>query len=267
MATGTRHNEPVPHRTVKRSAPVATIIIEPIDDAARALWDATLDLADELPERGWTLVGGLMVQLHAYRYGQSGMRATTDIDILANSREHPRSVTEVIAERLLELGYGVADHTGLVGPPTVYSFERQGEVVDVLGPDGMKNLPPRTLDNNETIQVPAGTQALDRTETVEVRVRGGRTGFLLCPSLAAALLLKARVATSAGRGQDRGDLVLLLSCVEDPIALKQQLRKKELNWLRQASGGLRIDDGDLLDLVTAEQLARARATYALLSAA
>jgi len=266
MARGRGHNAVTPGGAARRSAPAATVVIDPIDDASRDLWDATLDLADELPDGGWALVGGLMVQLHAYRYGQAGVRATTDIDILANSRARPRSLTEVIAERLLVLGYQVAQQTGLIGPPTIYRFEREGEIVDVLGPDGMKGLPPKTLGNNETFQVPGGTQALARTETVEVRVQRGRTGVLRCASLPAALLLKARATQSAGRGQDRADLVVLLSCVDDPFALKQQFRKTELAWLRNAAN-LRIDNSDLADLLPAEQLARARAAYALLTAA
>lgn len=98
--------------------------IEPVDEEARQLWDAAIALADELPARGWALVGGLMVQLHAYRHGQAGVRATVDIDILADSRQQPRSLTEVVAQRLLELKFEVAQQTGLIGPPTVYRFER-----------------------------------------------------------------------------------------------------------------------------------------------
>ena len=263
MACGRRRSEPRLDGDVRGSAPTATVVIDPIDDSARILWDATLDLADELPDRGWTLVGGLMVQLHAYRHGQAGVRATTDIDILANSRELPRSLTEIIAERLLVLGYQVAEQAGLSGPPTIYRFERGGEVVDVLGPDGLKGIPPKTVGKNETFQVPAGTQALARTETVEVRVQGGRIGVLRCPSLPAALLLKARA--THGRDQDRTDLVALLSCVDDPITLKQHFSKRELTWLRNAKN-LRIDDTDLADLFPAEQLTRARATHALLTA-
>jgi hypothetical protein len=248
---------------VSGSVPIARVTIDPIDDSARVLWDAALDLADELPGRGWTLVGGLMVQLHAYRYGQSGVRATTDIDILANSREQPRSLTEVIAERLLVLGYEAAHHTGLMGPPTLYRFEREREVVDVLGPDGLKGMPPKTIGKNETFQVPAGTQALARTETVEVQVQGGRVGVLRCPSLPAALLLKIRATN--GRDQDRTDLVALLGCVDDPITLRQHFSKRELGWLRNAKN-LRIGDSDLADLFPAAQLTRARAAYTLLTA-
>lgn len=207
-----------------------------------------------------------MVQLHASRYEQAGSRPTEDIDILANSRQRPQSMTELIAERLVELGYEVAKRTGgITTPTTVFRFECDGEVVDVLAPDGLGDVPPRTLGTGETLQIPGGTQALHRTETVMVEVEGGRSGAMRCPSLSAALLLKARSIQTAHRDQDRQDLVVLLSCVDDPIAVRGQLKPSELRWLRRAAKRLRIDAPDLSDIFSGEQLARARAAYKLLS--
>jgi hypothetical protein len=143
-----------------------------------------------------------MVQLHAYRYGQAGIRATVDIDLLANSRHRPRSLTEEIAELLLDDGFEVSEDTRLVDPPTVYRFERSGQIVDVLGPDGTKG-PPLTVGQSQTIQIPGGTQPLKRAEVVKVRLVNGRTGVLRCPNLAGAVLLKARAIQSVSRDQDR----------------------------------------------------------------
>ncbi|MGA8718348.1 MAG: hypothetical protein WB557_10105 [Solirubrobacteraceae bacterium] len=156
--------------------PAAVVLVDPINDDARALWHAVLDLAEQLPEDGWCLVGGLMVQLHAYRYEQRGVRPTQDVDVLADSRMRPRSLTEVIAERLLDLGYEVAQPASAIDPPTICRFEREGATIDVLGPDGMKGTPPKTVGGFQTIQVPGGTQALARTESVEIRVGDGPPG-------------------------------------------------------------------------------------------
>src|SRR5690606_28758931 len=142
----------------------AVVRIQPVDDRAKRLWESALALADELPDQGWVLVGGLMVQLHALRHGQGRIRPTVDIDILADSRQRPRSLTELVAERLIRLGYEAGEPTGLIGTPTLFTFERDGARVDVLGPDGLKT-PPRTIEKHETIPVPGGTQALQRTET------------------------------------------------------------------------------------------------------
>ncbi|MGA8335412.1 MAG: hypothetical protein WB761_11750 [Solirubrobacteraceae bacterium] len=248
--------------------PAAVVLVDPINDDARALWHAVLDLAEQLPEDGWCLVGGLMVQLHAYRYEQRGVRPTQDVDVLADSRMRPRSLTEVIAERLLDLGYEVAQPASAIDPPTICRFEREGATIDVLGPDGMKGTPPKTVGGFQTIQVPGGTQALARTESVEIRVGDGRTGFVRCPNLAVALLLKARVLRVAKglRDQDRGDLVLLLACAEDPILIREHMTNSERGWLRKGAERLRIDEDDLADLFTSEQLARARAAFSLITA-
>lgn len=129
--------------------PVAVVRVAADDRETLELWNGALDLAAELPDDGWALVGGLMVQLHAYRYGQPGIRATIDIDLLANSRQQPRSLTEEIAERLLADGFEVSEDTRVVDPPTVYRFKRDGQVVDVLGPDGLKG-PPLTIEQSQT---------------------------------------------------------------------------------------------------------------------
>ena len=172
-------------------AAVAVVQVDAADRDALAMWNGTLDLADELPDDGWALVGGLMVQLHAYRYGQAGVRATIDIDVLANSRQQPRSRTETIAEALLKGGFEVSEETRSVDPPTVYRFEREGQVVDVLAPDGLK-APPLTVGSSQTVQIPGGTQALHRAEAVEVRLADGRAGLVRCPNLAGAVLQGSR---------------------------------------------------------------------------
>lgn len=239
----------------------ATVRIRPVSDEARQLWDDALALAEELPEDGWVLVGGLMVQLHAERYGQSGQRATTDIDILTNSRERP-SVTETVAQKLLDLGFDALFSSA--DEQTLFRFKLDGKTVDVLGPDGLKGDPP-TVKPHTTLPIPGGTQALARSELVRVEVEGGRSGVIRVATLTAGILLKARSVQKKHREKDRQDLVVLLSCVEEPLEMKEEMTSKERGWLRKAAKRLRIEDDDLLDVVTADQLARARATYELLT--
>ncbi|MDO5619137.1 hypothetical protein [Kocuria sp.] len=45
-------------------------------------WPLVYELCDVLPSGSWTLVGGLMVQLHAHCTGIHPQRATTDVDLL-----------------------------------------------------------------------------------------------------------------------------------------------------------------------------------------
>ncbi len=72
-----------------------------------------------------------MVHLLIERYGQaqSGVRATNDIDVLANTRVRP-SVTQRIATKLRNLGFEIPHPTG-IDSNTAYRFVRGDEIVDV----------------------------------------------------------------------------------------------------------------------------------------
>lgn len=208
----------------------------------------------------WTLIGGLMVQLLAERYGQRGLRPTDDVDFLASSRTRP-SATERIAAKLQELGFRLAAPVG-VDLKTAYRFTREDEVVDLLGPDGV-GTPPKTVGDLETIEIKGGSQALARSECVLVRLDGRETR-VRCPSLLGAILLKSRAIMSPHRDQDREDLVRLLLCVEDPVQMRDDLRKTERRWLVTAEKKLNLDDQGLTSLFTTEETQRARAAYQLL---
>lgn len=65
------------------------IVIDPPTAGGRKIWRRVLSLADELgPDREWTLVGGLMVQLHAFEHGDEP-RPTADIDLLGGRNGRP----------------------------------------------------------------------------------------------------------------------------------------------------------------------------------
>jgi len=212
----------------------SAIEIHPGTDSARRLWEAISKLASHLPQQGWCLVGGLMVQLHAFEHAASP-RPTGDIDLLGDSRARP-SVTEQVGRAIDELGGGLVDPPS-TDPKLGQRFEIDGQTIDVLGPDGLK-APPRTLGKRVTVQIPGGTQALHRSESVEVSIDGGSPFQLLRPSLIGAILLKARALRVHSRPEDqREDLVLLLSFVSDPSALADELR-----WLKDAEERLRLDE-------------------------
>jgi hypothetical protein len=116
-------------------------------------------------------------------------------------------------------------------------IERDGIVVDVLAPDGLK--PPPTLASGVTaVGVPGGTQALHRSENVIVRL-GERSFELRRPTLLGAILIKARsVMVHADPASQREDLLRLLSLVDEPRELAGELRDSERRWLRQAEARL-----------------------------
>jgi hypothetical protein len=60
--------------------------LEPADPVSRRLWSEVGRLADAVLVDGWTLVGGLMVQLHGVEAGETDLRVTSDVDIVADAR-------------------------------------------------------------------------------------------------------------------------------------------------------------------------------------
>lgn len=245
------------------SRPVASIRIDLIDPDAMELWRTVAKVAAALGEdRKWCLVGGLMVALFAIE-AQQTQRATTDIDVLADARARP-SATEWAAERLQSLGATVHEVDGLERERG-FRFDVGGQIVDVLAPDGLGPAGAKTTGKLQTIQIPGGTQALRRTEVVEIVIDGAAV-TLRRPTLIAAILLKARALRVHSRPQDqRHDLVTLLSLLEDPRATRAQVTARELGWLRSISERLAIEDPGLDASFDAARLRAAHAAFALLT--
>jgi len=245
-----------------------TVEIETSSEGARRLWEMTLSLAEEFGESAeWVLIGGLMVQLHAAESDRDS-RLTDDVDFLGDSRRRP-SMTQWIAETIERRG---AD---MVMPPSSserlgYKFELDGEIVEILGPDGVKT-DPKTIGRYTTFQTPGGTQALRRAEVVMVSLDGQEAIAVRRPSLLGAILIKARALAAERKDKfdsDRQDLVLLLSLVRDPraIATEGELRKSEKNWLRDIEVRLALSDSGLEALFDRDILTRARLALGLLAA-
>jgi hypothetical protein len=242
------------------------VAVDPPTAEAKRLWGRLGKLAVAFgADGGWSLIGGLMVQLHAYEHGDES-RPTTDIDILGDARNRP-SMTEKLAQTLKDLG------GDLHLPPRTdakigYRFEIEGEMVEVLGPDGLREYP-RTLGTFETIMVDGGTQALRRTERVPVSIAGAEPVIVRRPTLLGAILIKARAMASAKAklAEHREDLIRLLTFVQDPRALADAgaLSRSEQGWLRAIESDLAFDDPRLRELFSDTQLQRASQALALLS--
>lgn len=235
------------------------------DAESAELWEKIGDLAESLDAtQDWCLIGGLMVQLHAFERG-APTRPTTDVDILGDAgHRSKRSVTSHVSQTLNDLG-GKLVHPSIVEPQKAYRFEfDDGTIVDVLGPDGRNRKLP-TLGKNYTIDVPGGAQALQRTEQVEIVLPSGRRTVLRRPNLLGAILLKARSLEVHSRPEDqRVDLLRLLSLVDDTRALEAEITGNERKWLRGAANRLDVDDPRLRAQFSAEDLRRAENALRLL---
>lgn len=231
------------------------IVIDAADPATHRLWQAVGELTERLPA-GWVLIGGLMVQLHAIEHGIVEVRPTRDIDVLGQAR--PRGALPAIDTALRGDGFDLQE-PDLDGYG--HRYERDGIVVDVLAPDGLK--PPPTLGGGVTaVGVPGGTQALERSEAVVVRV-GEHSFHLRRPTLLGAILIKARsLMVHADPASQREDVLRLLSLVDEPRKLAAELRDSERRWLRQAEPRL---DFPAVSLLGADLRRRAQLAYRLLT--
>jgi hypothetical protein len=230
------------------------IELKPSNERDRATWSALLDLAASVD--GWTLIGARMVQLHAAERGITVPRTSVDADALADARD--RSGTRRISRALEALDFKL-------DPPTAFGlghvFRRAGVEIDVLAPDGLHTKARRlTVPPAHTVQVPGGTQALRRTELVDVRL-SRRRGTLPRPDLLGAILIKTRaVDVDDVPESQRIDLALLLSLVDDAEVLATELRGQERSWLRKRS---EMDAADAVCWRSLSTDARQRGLHAL----
>ncbi|HET8569111.1 MAG TPA: hypothetical protein VFM93_09015 [Candidatus Limnocylindria bacterium] len=180
---------------------------------------------------GWTLVGARMVELHALEHGRAMHRLSADADALGNARLRPNPVRR-LAEVLVSDSFEIrADGMEGIG----HAFVRGRVEIDVLAPErlGARSQKARTtVPPLHTVEVPGGTQALDRTRRVPVRL-GDEIGELPRPDLLGAILIKARaVDIDDVPDAQRQDLALLLSLAVERQELNASISAAERTWLR-----------------------------------
>ena len=236
------------------------VALPPLPVLGDELWDALIELTALRPGE-WTLVGGQMVHLHALEHAATPPRLSTDLDIVVNARVVSGAVAHFVAA-IEERGF---THDGMSPEGLVHRY-RRGEVsIDVLAPDGLGARADLTTTRpGRTLEVPGGTQALLRTELLPVSTQSN-SGLVPRPSLLGAIVLKAlAVGVDDAPNAQRLDLAFLLSLVEDPIALADQVEAKDRQRL--------LERNELLDAnhLTWRELPRdagdrARAALAILT--
>jgi hypothetical protein len=239
------------------------IRIEPPTEESRHIWSTFLELATALVSTKWVLVGGLMVQLHAFERNET-VRPTTDVDLLGDARKRPSS-TRTIAQVLDLKGSLVSTRSDR--KLLALRWDTNGVPIDVLAPDGLKS-PAKTSGGLETLSVPGGTQALGRAEQVMVVLDGQDPVAVMRPDLLGAILLKARVMVKGRKkfDSDRQDFIRLLTLVEDPreLAKRSKLKKTEVKWLNKATKKADLEDRSLVGLFEDHEIAAARQSLELL---
>ncbi|MGL5930957.1 MAG: hypothetical protein ACRCY8_18650 [Dermatophilaceae bacterium] len=218
----------------------APVVMPAMSEAQTDAWYALFDLHERLP-RGWTLVGGQMVHLHCTERDTLPVRPTEDADTILDVRAEPAMLT--LFTRCL-LGLGFTPDTS--GEGVQHRWNRGRTQIDVLLPEGIpERLAARAgAGGGPTITTPGGTQALGRTQPVNVRVRR-RTGAVHRPSLVGALVIKAAAHTlpegGFAKARHRLDFVVLAELLSRSDLVGEQLNKRDRRRLTDMVAACRAD--------------------------
>jgi hypothetical protein len=203
------------------------IVIVPIDDVEERLWRVTHEIADLLAGLPWVLIGGQMVTLLEREHGGRTGRATRDVDALMDVRALTGATKEA-ARRLESAGFSAE----LTNDGLSYRFARGADIVDVLAPENLGHRADLTTSPpGMTLETVGGTQALQRRREVRIRVLDDLFS-LPVPTLAGALVIKARAASSSSNAKHLRDLARLLVLVSNIDEMRSELTAKERGYLR-----------------------------------
>lgn len=209
-------------------------------------WPNVAEIAAVLPTDKWTLVGGLMTQLHSIHRNLGVVRPTNDVDIVLHI-ETSRGIAAETSDALRSLGYTLRpavdprDNTAhrfyrgaskvdlVAGHPDdddegqqheQEEQEEQEEVVDVLVADHHAPRVTQRLAGRDMVRIEGGTQALRRTVNARLEIEPGALTTVSVPGPFGALVLKAAAYRADTRDRDRHlrDAVVLLACIDDPFA-------------------------------------------------
>lgn len=195
-------------------------------------WPNVAEIEPLLPHEKWSLVGGLMTQLHAIHQGVDVIRPTNDVDIVLHV-ETTRGVAADAAKALESIGYAFApsiDERSIIAHRFVRDSSRVDlvssttDVIDVRVADHAAPRVIETLRGKHMMAIEGGTQALQRTINARLQIIAGRTTTISVPSSFGALILKAAAYQTDPRDKERHllDAALLLSVIQDPYAEREQ---------------------------------------------
>jgi predicted nucleotidyltransferase len=157
-------------------------------------WPQVVEIVEIIPHNQWTLVGRLMVQLHAAYAGMMLTRPTRDVDMILHIETGAASFAGV-REQLELLGYVLHEPVGK-GP--VHRFcrgEKREQMVDVMAADHLApKWRPKVLQHT-VFAVPGGTSALRKTVNCDVSFESAVVTLSL-PDPLGALVLKGAAYVS-----------------------------------------------------------------------
>ena len=196
-------------------------------------WPNVGQIAVHVGPEDWTLVGGLMVALHAAARGIGLPHTTVDVDMVIHV-ETARGRVARIRTVLGELGYTLVEpsdarkgHAHRFTRPVVAGDsgpESLSDIVDVMVADHPAPRVRERLGRFPMVAIAGGTQALNRTINARLEIDGTRVE-LSTPDALGAVILKsaAHLADSRDPARHISDAAVLLACMEDPFAERERL--------------------------------------------
>jgi len=186
------------------------------DDEALPAWQTVIELGEVLDTSELTIVGGLMVYLHATRAGVIMGRSTDDADILLNAIVYRSSLTAFSAAAI-RLGF-------LLNRDERYAYRfvhADGRKVDVMVPDHLPSAIRMRLARKPALAVPAGQQAIDRRDLYVLTFASGAAVTIGVPDELGALIAKGAAFQIDQRdpGRHLDDAAVLLASIADASEL------------------------------------------------
>lgn len=195
-------------------------------------WPQLVEIVELIPHTQWTLIGGVMVQLHAARAGMALPRATRDVDMILHI-ETGAATFSGVREKLERIGYVIHEPSGDGPVHRFYRGEKRDEQVDVMVADHLApSQHPKAL-RRPVFSVPGGTSALRKTVNCEVNI-DGRIVVLSIPDTLGALVLKGAAYLEDPRDRERhlDDAAVLACTISSPVVERDRMTGSDPRRLR-----------------------------------
>lgn len=232
-------------------------------------WRLVAEILTVLPHTAWTLVGGLMVQVHSAHAGLGITRPTNDVDMLlhietgATTFRHTRSAVESLGFALHFPSLGNAVHR------FVRTDEQNGrrDQLDVMVADHVApRMAPAPVRGFPVFAVPGGTAALRRTVNCDLEVDGDSMTISV-PDPLAALVLKGAAYLADHRDGRRHlvDAAVLAATIREPRRERQRMRGSDARRIGALADELLDGRHSVWRMLNAEDARRGRDVFETLT--
>lgn len=189
-----------------------TLNVDMADVDLLPTWRTVIDLASNRVSETWTLVGGLMVDVHARRAGVFMPRPTEDVDVVVDYATNRSSLVDARAA-LHEIDFELSDQER----HAYRFFHVDGRKLDLMVADHLPSRMTPRLGRRPAFAVPGGEQAIRRRDIYRLAFASGVEVPLGVPDELGALVEKGAAWLADRRDRERhlDDGAVLFACITD----------------------------------------------------